>query len=178
MMSKTNLCIALRHRAARYCASSTDPATSRRAGGMIRTENSFCSKDCLRRSAVLLPASRHVLAKQPRHQDRDDTWKGETKMIGVLLRFRYDADFDEQRIRKVAETAHGRFVGLPGLRSKAFAVDSEQKEALNFYVWESEAAARGFFTPELLERVTGLYGTRPTIQFAAIAALVENIPTA
>ncbi len=99
-------------------------------------------------------------------------------MIGVLLRFRYDADFDEQRIRKVAETVHGRFVGLPGLRSKAFTVDPEQKEALNFYVWESKAAAREFFTPELLERVTGLYGTRPTVQFADVAALVENIPNA
>ena len=41
-------------------------------------------------------------------------------MIGVLVRFRYDADFDEQRIRKAAQTAQSRFVGLPGLRSKAF----------------------------------------------------------
>lgn len=97
-------------------------------------------------------------------------------MISVLVRFSYDADFDEQRIRKVAETAQDRFVGLPGLRSKAFTVDSEQKEALNFYVWESMAAAQGFFTPELIERVTGLYGTRPTVQFTDVAVLVENTP--
>ena len=99
-------------------------------------------------------------------------------MIGVLVRFRYDADFDEQHIREVAEAAQGKFVGLPGLRSKAFTVDSEQKEALNFYVWESKAAAQGFFTPELVERITGLYGTRPTVQFTNVAALVENIPKA
>ena len=99
-------------------------------------------------------------------------------MIGVLVRFRYDADFDEQRIRNAAEAAQGRFVGLPGLRSKAFTVDPDQKEALNFYVWESKAAAQGFFTPELVERVTSLYGTRPTIQFADVAVLVENIPSA
>lgn len=99
-------------------------------------------------------------------------------MIGVLVRFRYDADFDEQRIRKVAEAAQGRFAGLPELRSKAFTVDSEQKEALNFYVWESKAAAQEFFTPELVERVTVLYGTRPTVQFADVAALVENTPNA
>ena len=99
-------------------------------------------------------------------------------MIGVLVRFRYDADFDEQRIRKAAQTAQSRFVGLPGLRSKAFTVDPEQKEALNFYVWESKAAAQAFFTPELVERVTGLYGTRPTVQFVDVAVLVENIPSA
>ena len=99
-------------------------------------------------------------------------------MIGVLVRFRYDADFDEQRIRNAAEAAQGRFVGLPGLRSKVFTVDSEHKEALNFYVWESQAAAQGFFTPELVERLTGLYGTRPTVQFADVAVLVENIPNA
>jgi hypothetical protein len=99
-------------------------------------------------------------------------------MIGVLVRFRYDADFDEQRIRKVAQTAQGRFVGLPGLRSKAFTLDSAQKEALNFYVWESKAAAQAFFTPELVDRITDLYGTRPTVQFTDVVALVENIPNA
>ena len=46
--------------------------------------------------------------------------------------------------------------------------------AVNFYVWETEAAARAFFTPELTERVTGLYGVAPTLEFVSIAALVEN----
>ena len=97
-------------------------------------------------------------------------------MIGVLLRFRYDTDFDEQRLRKVAETARGKFEGFPGLRSKIFTVDPEHKEALNFYIWESRGAAQAFFTPELEKQVSDLYGTRPTIQFTDVAALVENIP--
>lgn len=99
-------------------------------------------------------------------------------MIGVFVRFCYQGDFDEQRLRKVAETAQGKFVGLPGLRSKAFTVDLAQKEALNFYVWESKAAAQAFFTPELVDRVTVLYGTRPTVQFTDVIALVDNIPHA
>jgi hypothetical protein len=41
-------------------------------------------------------------------------------------------------------------------------------------VWESEAAAREFFSPELTERVTGLYGVRPEIRFVEVAALVDN----
>jgi hypothetical protein len=42
------------------------------------------------------------------------------------------------------------------------------------YLWESEAAARAFFSPELAERVTGLYGVAPAIEFAEVAALVDN----
>ena len=34
--------------------------------------------------------------------------------------------------------------------------------------------ARGFFTDELVERVTGLYGVRPTVSFVEVAELVDN----
>lgn len=96
-------------------------------------------------------------------------------MIGVFVRFRYGDNFDERTVRKIAETARATFEGMPGLRSKAFTLNSGKREATNFYVWESEDVARTFFTDELLERVTGLYGVRPTIEFVQIAALVENV---
>src|SRR6185295_8141610 len=96
-------------------------------------------------------------------------------MIGVLVTFRYGDNFVEQAVRKIAETARVRFEGMPGLRSKAFTLNSGKREAANFYVWDSEEAAKAFFTDELLERVAGLYGVRPSIEFVQIAALVENI---
>src|SRR4029077_18661801 len=96
-------------------------------------------------------------------------------MIGVLVTFRYGDDFDERAVRKIAETARARFDGMPGLRSKAFTLNCAKREARNFYVWESEDTARAFFTDELLERVTGLYGVRPTVEFVQIATLVENV---
>jgi hypothetical protein len=95
-------------------------------------------------------------------------------MIGAFVTFRLGEDFDEQAVRKIAETARARFEGMPGLRSKAFTIDPAKYQAVNFYVWDSEDAARAFFTDELLERVTGLYGVRPTVDFVQIAALVEN----
>jgi hypothetical protein len=95
-------------------------------------------------------------------------------MIGVFVTFRYGDNFDERAVRKIAETVRGRFEGMPGLRSKAFTVNSAKREAVNFYVWDSEDAAKTFFSDELLERVTGLYGVRPSVEFAQIAALVEN----
>ncbi len=95
-------------------------------------------------------------------------------MIGVFVTFRYGDNLDERAVRKIAETARARFDGMPGLRSKAFTFNSGKREATNFYVWESEEAAKVFFTDELLERVTGLYGVRPAVEFVQIAALVEN----
>jgi hypothetical protein len=145
---------------------------------VIRTKNSFCCKNGQRHCVALPTFSWQFFCQSTRRQISGGTLGKRKKMIGVIVRFRYHADFDEQRIRKVAETAQGRFVRLPGLRSKAFTVDPEQKEALNFYVWDSKAAAQGFFGPELVERVTSLYGTRPTVQFTDVAALVENIPSA
>jgi heme-degrading monooxygenase HmoA len=97
-------------------------------------------------------------------------------MIGVFVSFRYGDDFDEQAVRKIAQTVRARFEGMPGLRSKAFTVSSRKREATNFYVWDSEEAAKAFFTDELLERVTGLYGVRPGVEFVQIASLVENAP--
>lgn len=95
-------------------------------------------------------------------------------MIGVIVTFRYGDDFNEQAIRKVADTARVRFDGMPGLRSKAFTFSAETRQATNFYVWESEGAAKAFFTDELLQRVTGLYGVRPDVEFVQVATLVEN----
>src|SRR6476646_8039685 len=95
-------------------------------------------------------------------------------MIGGFVSFRSDAGLDRSAVMANAEKAAPGFEGMPGLRSKAFTFDPESGEATNVYVWESEAAARGFFSPELAERVTGLYGVRPEIRFVEIAALVDN----
>jgi hypothetical protein len=98
-------------------------------------------------------------------------------MIGVFVTFRFGDNFDEQAVRKIAQTARATFEGMPGLRSKAFTFNSAKCEATNFYVWDSDEAAKAFFTDALLERVTGLYGVRPSIEFVEIATLVENART-
>ena len=47
---------------------------------------------------------------------------------------------------------------------------------MNLYIWDSDDAAKAFFTDTLVERITGLYGVRPEVDFVQIAALVENAP--
>lgn len=96
------------------------------------------------------------------------------EMIAVFVRFRYGDDFDEAAVRKLAEASREKFVGMPGLRQKAFTVRPAEREATNVYLWDSEGEARAFFTGAFVDFVTQLYGVRPTVEFAETAALVEN----
>lgn len=95
-------------------------------------------------------------------------------MTGVFVTFPLADRFDETTVRSIAETARSRFEGMPGLRSKAFTINASSREAINFYVWDSDEAAKAFFTEDMHERVTKLYGIRPRIDFVRVAALVEN----
>lgn len=95
-------------------------------------------------------------------------------MIGVFVTFEGADGPDRDRAAKVAHEARHMFEGMPGLRSKAFTYDDEAARATNFYVWDSEEAARGFFTPQLTELVIGLYGVAPTIAYVEILENVEN----
>jgi heme-degrading monooxygenase HmoA len=97
-------------------------------------------------------------------------------MIAVHVTFKYDGNFDESKVRKIAEGAGPKFEGMPGLRCKVFTTRPEKREAINFYLWDSEEAARAFFSDKLLESVTALYGVRPTVEYAQVAVAVENHP--
>ena len=96
-------------------------------------------------------------------------------MIGVLVSFSFDQNFDPVALRAIAQRARAKFDGLPGLRSKAFTIDEGRRQAVNFYIWDDEAAARAFFTPELANGVAKLYGVTPVITFVEIAELVDNV---
>jgi heme-degrading monooxygenase HmoA len=95
-------------------------------------------------------------------------------MQGVIVELQYGDDFDRARLEGVAREARGRFEGMPGLRQKAFTLDEEGRRATNVYLWESDEAAREFFSDELRDLVTQLYGVRPTIRFVEVAELVDN----
>ncbi len=95
-------------------------------------------------------------------------------MIGVSVVFDYDGEFDRSRVIDVAKNARAIFEGLPGLRFKFFTLDERQQRAMNIYVWDSKEAAEAFFTEEIRERVTGLYGVPPSVSFLEIAEIVDN----
>lgn len=86
-------------------------------------------------------------------------------MVEVLLVFLFGPEFDEARIRQVAEAAQGESSATPGLRSKELMIDAANRGAVHLYIWDSEDAAREFFTPDRVELITALYGVRPSVQF-------------
>jgi hypothetical protein len=92
----------------------------------------------------------------------------------VIIEFQYGDEFDRARVAGIAREARGSFEAMPQLRQKAFTIDEQNRRATNVYLWESEDAARGFFNEELVDRVTGLYGVRPTVAFSEVAELVDN----
>ena len=95
-------------------------------------------------------------------------------MQGVIVEFQYADDFDPARIAAIAHEARGRFEALPGLRQKTFTIDESNRRAMNVYLWDSEELARGFFSDQLVEMVTGLYGVRPSLSFVDVAEFVDN----
>jgi heme-degrading monooxygenase HmoA len=95
-------------------------------------------------------------------------------VIGVNITFEYDGNFDRSRVIDVAGKARGMFEGMPGVRFKFFTFDEKEQRANNFYVWETQEAAEAFFSDELRERVTGLYGVAPAIEYVEVAEIVDN----
>jgi len=94
-------------------------------------------------------------------------------MIAVFVTFESDT-LDADVVRKVAAEAKTMFEGMPGLRNKFFTLSETASRATNVYVWESESAARAFFSDQLVERVTGLYGVAPRVEFAEVLEFVDN----
>jgi heme-degrading monooxygenase HmoA len=97
-------------------------------------------------------------------------------MIGVFVTFDLGPAYDAGRLSQLAAAAVPKFRGLPGLISKTFTLDDETGSAVNFYVWESEEAARRFFSEETLASVARTYGVRPALRYVAIPGRVENAP--
>ena len=95
-------------------------------------------------------------------------------MIGVNVSFQYDGSFDRAQVIGVADKAQATFEGMPGLRFKFFTLDESARRANNFYVWDSKEQALAFFSDELREQATDLYGVAPAIEFVEIAQIVDN----
>jgi hypothetical protein len=94
-------------------------------------------------------------------------------MIGVLVTFPQTDKPDRSSLAKIAADERGTFDGMPGLRLKSFAVD-DAGQATNLYLWDDEEKARAFFSEEVVEMVTGIYGVPPEIEYLDVLELIDN----
>jgi hypothetical protein len=98
-------------------------------------------------------------------------------MIGVIVTLGPGEGLDRARANGIAQNASSMFEGMPGLRSKVFTWDADSATARNVYVWDSDEAARGFFSDETRALIVDLYGVEPDVRFVEISALVDNAAT-
>ncbi|MFB7257279.1 antibiotic biosynthesis monooxygenase family protein [Streptomyces nojiriensis] len=98
-------------------------------------------------------------------------------MIGVLVTFTQTGKFDRSALEEIAAELRGPFEGMAGLRFKSFMLDEDGARARNFYVWDDEEKARAFFTEEIVDKVTGIYGAPPHIEYLDVVGFVDNSGT-
>lgn len=97
-----------------------------------------------------------------------------SRPVVAFVRLSLPEGIDRTRARSVALEARQMFEGMPALRSKVFTFCERTREVVNVYLWESEQAARAFFTEPLLALVGERYGARPRVELAQIDAMVDN----
>jgi hypothetical protein len=95
-------------------------------------------------------------------------------MIGVIVTIGPADELTRERASAVAKQEGPKFEGMDGLHSKVFMWNDDTGTVTNTYVWDSEEAARAFFTPEIAAHVVELWGAEPQVQFAEVSALIEN----
>src|SRR3954453_3401568 len=94
-------------------------------------------------------------------------------MIGVLVTFTQTDKSDRSTLAKIASEERGKFEGMPELRCKTFTIDDDV-QARSFYLWDDEEKARAFFTEEVVDMVTGIYGVAPEIEYLEMLEFVDN----
>ena len=97
-------------------------------------------------------------------------------MIGVLVTFTRTDEVDRSTLAKIAGEQRRTFEGMPGLRLKTFTIDDDG-QARNFYLWDEEEKARAFFSEEVVDMVTGIWGVAPKIEYLDVLELVDNSGT-
>ncbi|MFI7499529.1 hypothetical protein ACIBVL_13665 [Streptomyces sp. NPDC049687] len=98
-------------------------------------------------------------------------------MIGVLVTFTQTDKFDRSTVARIAGELRGPFEGMAGLRFKSFMLDEDGVQARNFYLWDDEEKGRAFFTEEIVDKVTGMYGVPLKIEYLDVVGFVDNSGT-
>jgi heme-degrading monooxygenase HmoA len=86
-----------------------------------------------------------------------------------------DQALSESDIEARFEASTPIFSSMPGLVRKYFCFDSEQREGVSLYIWESEAAAKACFdSPQFQDGFRNAFGCEPKIRLVGMRHLVDN----
>jgi len=98
-------------------------------------------------------------------------------MIATIVTFRHaPGAYDRVRFEAINRTTAPKYEGLSGLVWKAYWYDDAARENGGIYVWTSREAAEATHDETHLERLTELYGVRPTVRWLDVPVWVDNRP--
>jgi len=95
-------------------------------------------------------------------------------MFAACFRFAVPADADMDGMRKLMKDRAKKFHGLPGLRSKAFLVDSERREIGGNYVWQTRESLDSYLRSELYLDVVRKLGEPKELRIYEVPEYVDN----
>ncbi len=96
-------------------------------------------------------------------------------MYAAIVTYTPDDTLSEADIEARFEASTPLFSGMPGLVRKYFCFDSERREGVSLYIWESEEAAKGCFdSPQFQQGFRSAFGCEPVIRIINVRHLVDN----
>jgi heme-degrading monooxygenase HmoA len=96
-------------------------------------------------------------------------------MYAAIVTYTPDQALSEADVQARFEASTPIFSAMPGLVRKYFCFDSEQREGVSLYIWESETAAKACFeSPQFLDGFRSAFGCEPTIKRVSVRHVVDN----
>ena len=83
-----------------------------------------------------------------------------------------DLDINEFNEKMLASVPN--YEGLEGLTRKYYVVTDDQTKAGGIYLWESREKAEKFYNREWTNRIAGLFGEPPMLEFLDCTIVIDN----
>lgn len=95
-------------------------------------------------------------------------------MITAIVRFTMPEAMPLESFTELSEGNAPLYKGMKGLVRKYYVRSDDGLQVGGVYLWESREAAEAVYTDEWRERVTGAYGSAPTIDWFDSPVVVDN----
>ncbi len=95
-------------------------------------------------------------------------------MHTVLVKYSFPKPVARAALLERFKKSEANFRGLPKLIRKYFCYDEATRTGHSVYLWESEAAARAFFSETFLEGFAEKFGCTPELTYVDTLIVVDN----
>jgi hypothetical protein len=94
-------------------------------------------------------------------------------VIAASILYTLPDDTDWDAMRTLQRERSRLYVGMPGLRSKAFVVDPASRRYGGLYVWQSRGALDDFLQGDIVAGLVARFG-RPEVRVFEVPVLIEE----